>query len=957
MSRRKKKQLNNRAKVLIAVVLIAICLFTMHKFDLFTKSEELNKTMATIKFNEYGKENVQEQALEVLEEKIVSSDDKIAFMSVGDISEEEEQELTKYYVVLPEKVNGYYVEKYLVDSNIVVPEETEKSDTNTLTSTNTTIDIENTVGDVTPNNTINENTVTDNEVTNETTNTTVQNNDNTISIENTLSDTVVDSAIQSPLATASLEEDTNLDEEKDEKETNTENNVVENTVTNSVTNSISNTVTNTTVENTSNTTVENTIIDSVVSEPKVDAEDTPMTTEKNEAESTLVELQPGEKFYIRSTDIGNATAAIDVVYDTLQSGSVTLYNAEISADLGKSKVLISGYVPYGSILNATAEDNNAIKNDMADLDEFASTNVVWAYDLVIKYGDDLVYQPKDHNQASKVTIISDELKTQISKRALGVVHIDESESSINYEKIALVYKGENDIEFVTNEFSPYVLLEYPPIQKDSVTVYDYEADKNYYIGKNYTDGMAGYNQNKYTDDNLIKVNVNYYSYDPQVVTGTDRTMTISNVTATVGTRTDTGGYRHYPVTFTLNSTKTFNPTKGWSISFNAPTNFSAARTLAQNNGIVSNVEVVGNVVTITGNNFDGWTNIQTYESYSRIIQICLSGTTTTISSLSGRSATVIEKDLVGYVSTTERQTLFSYIKCLPKDSNNNVSIELIDNPYMDRPAGYGFNGWKTHEGYTISTNNLNKVQTLVANTNGAKEISVNVYVDWAKANYVFLNSNTPTATASSNSGYDVDTPKRTVTQAETVFLNRYNNTSAVSSRELNIIVLTGGNVTDIATFNEMGVGYTLTSIYDGVDYTDNATFTASANLVCSADFQLHHIRFGRNDIYTLNTNSNDFSYRLIGNTYNVRLGRGIENVTTDTDCGTFAQVQGGRYNNTRNEYRLVVESGRYSVILLGRANANRNLSDYNTAGVLVVGSDIDRVSGYNDGLNVYTRVA
>ena len=54
MSRRKKKQLNNRAKVLIAVVLIAICLFTMHKFDLFTKSEELNKTMATIKFNEYG---------------------------------------------------------------------------------------------------------------------------------------------------------------------------------------------------------------------------------------------------------------------------------------------------------------------------------------------------------------------------------------------------------------------------------------------------------------------------------------------------------------------------------------------------------------------------------------------------------------------------------------------------------------------------------------------------------------------------------------------------------------------------------------------------------------------------------------------------------------------------------------------------------------------------------------
>ena len=44
MTRKTKRRLNNKAKVLITVVIVAICLFVLHKFDFFTKSDETNIT-------------------------------------------------------------------------------------------------------------------------------------------------------------------------------------------------------------------------------------------------------------------------------------------------------------------------------------------------------------------------------------------------------------------------------------------------------------------------------------------------------------------------------------------------------------------------------------------------------------------------------------------------------------------------------------------------------------------------------------------------------------------------------------------------------------------------------------------------------------------------------------------------------------------------------------------------
>lgn len=58
--------------------------------------------------------------------------------------------------------------------------------------------------------------------------------------------------------------------------------------------------------------------------------------------------------------------------------------------------------------------------------------------------------------------------------------------------------------------------------------------------------------------------------------------------------------------------------------------------------------------------------------------------------------------VIGYVSASERQNKYAYYKVYPVNTNNStnlsddyIEIELIDNPFTDRPTNMGFNGWIT----------------------------------------------------------------------------------------------------------------------------------------------------------------------------------------------------------------------------------------------------------------------
>ena len=114
----------------------------------------------------------------------------------------------------------------------------------------------------------------------------------------------------------------------------------------------------------------------------------------------------------------------------------------------------------------------------------------------------------------------------------------------------------------------------------------------------------------------------------------------------------------------------------------------------------------------------------------------------------------VNANLVGYVSTTERQDTFVYYKVMPINNNgtaNNtnddyVLVELIDNPYGVRPTNMGFNGWTTsYRGVSIyldTTRFVRYARVPVTYTNGKPNpIDITFYAKWVEATIASVNDN------------------------------------------------------------------------------------------------------------------------------------------------------------------------------------------------------------------------
>ena len=119
----------------------------------------------------------------------------------------------------------------------------------------------------------------------------------------------------------------------------------------------------------------------------------------------------------------------------------------------------------------------------------------------------------------------------------------------------------------------------------------------------------------------------------------------------------------------------------------------------------------------------------------------------------------ILKENYGYVSLSERQDTYIYYKIYPvNDAGTNqltddyIEIELIDNPFTDRPNNKAFNGWITdYEDATISFYKdyyVRKVKIPVTYTNNIpNSIEINFYSNWKEAKVGFVNSNSNWNTA------------------------------------------------------------------------------------------------------------------------------------------------------------------------------------------------------------------
>ena len=111
----------------------------------------------------------------------------------------------------------------------------------------------------------------------------------------------------------------------------------------------------------------------------------------------------------------------------------------------------------------------------------------------------------------------------------------------------------------------------------------------------------------------------------------------------------------------------------------------------------------------------------------------------------------------GYVSLTERQDTYIYFKMYPINDNGTqdktddyILIELIDNPFTDRPEDKGFNGWYTnYNGTKLSLDTsyyerYAKIPVTYENDK-PKKIELTFHAKWTNAKVEFINSNFNTA--------------------------------------------------------------------------------------------------------------------------------------------------------------------------------------------------------------------
>ena len=198
--------------------------------------------------------------------------------------------------------------------------------------------------------------------------------------------------------------------------------------------------------------------------------------------------------------------------------------------------------------------------------------------------------------------------------------------------------------------------------------------------------------------------------------------------------------------------------------------------------------------------------------------------------------------LTGYVSLTEKQNKFVYYKYYPI-KNNQIQIELIDNPFVLRPAGYGFGGWQSTDG-TISKDNNTNTYTLTVNS--SKDV-INVYADWQTAKVVFLKGE------DGDDNFDGSSDYNAVASWGRAFELLRNNSSNINDRELNIIVLTGD--LDHTINYTRRVTHTWNYTYT---YTDNESFE-------NGETYLIEYKSGNNR-YALSDNSSNIAREVLSTT-------------------------------------------------------------------------------------------
>ena len=245
------------------------------------------------------------------------------------------------------------------------------------------------------------------------------------------------------------------------------------------------------------------------------------TTEPETTTETIieqVEKLPGEKVYLTQEEIENLEITLTVEYDTIEVNSEILYNKKLTVqDSDDYELLsVSGYMPYDTQIQSNEIDISNLENEI--ITKYPNSFLVGNYDISL-ISNQTEYIAKNYEQTLNLEMsIVDGSKTHYV--------LEVQEHTLQQLKDTKIENGK--IKFTTGEVKTYLVLE---MQKGSVTyaagdeidasekieINDFESDKNYYLGLNYTEGMSKTNSGKYTESNLKEVTINYYGYNYDIV--------------------------------------------------------------------------------------------------------------------------------------------------------------------------------------------------------------------------------------------------------------------------------------------------------------------------------------------------------------------------------------------------------------------------------------------------------
>ena len=536
------------------------------------------------------------------------------------------------------------------------------------------------------------------------------------------------------------------------------------------------------------------------------------------------------------------------------------------------------------------------------------------------------------------------------------------------------------------------------LENSTLTIDDYQSDYYYYMGKNYTDNISGTNTNTYSSENLVKVTLNYHGF-AQGETDNEKKGWISldsgegqNIVKNIRCAQVKNG----SITLELMENPFMDkPTGygfgGWTASKGTVSKNSKTLTYSLTVSTSSDITVdlyakweeatvvYVNPTTGSDNSNDGLTEETPFGSWGKAFEyinshnkndrekniIVLTGNIDSSINYTRPVTTSVTKPVksITYNSSTSINQGTTYLLATDQGIGANAitasgtgvtNTQLTDTSAPPEDAGWILTS--SYYGYYIQ--NASTGQYLTCNDDGTLSMSSS-RTEWRYSDRKFYYyGDYYDFYLRYNNGWTTSTRSRNGTQFYFVTYN------AVYDEEAEDVVTRrkgGFSRNSYYTSSSDSIPVTVTSLYNHTDYRANAKIDLSNssynNFSIYKAFQMNHVSVDAEG-YTSNndgtTYDTDYPW-LIGYLNNVRLGRGIQSVNSESDACTFANVIGGEATSetSSDEYKLIVESGKYSSVQ--GFNRSGQTNSYYGIVYLTLGNDIDRISNNNNKLSVYYR--